>query len=190
MVIKLKIFISGGCKNGKSTHAEKLAVIQKKEGVPLYYIATMKPVDLEDKERIRRHVKEREGLGFETIEQAEHISKLLYNANQKGSFLIDSTTALLANEMFKEGKLEEDIAKKIGLELQEVIKKIDNVVIVSDYIFSDAEDFSEETKLYQKNLAYLDRVCAKNCDIVIEICYGSKVIHKGGDYYETLMERL
>ncbi len=184
----MKIFISGGCKNGKSTYAQELAVKQKIEGLPLYYVATMEPVDLEDKDRIKRHVNEREGLGFETVEQPKNINGLLTYTNQKASFLIDSTTALLANEMFQEGIMKDGIAKKIGQELQEVILTLDNVVIVSDYIFSNMEDFFAETKQYQKNLAYLDKICAKNCDIVLEIFYGNPIIHKGGKEYEALME--
>lgn len=185
----MKIFISGGCKNGKSSYAERLAKLQKKDGLPLYYIATMKPVDQEDYERIKRHVKERDGLGFETMEQAENINEVLIRGNQEGSFLLDSTTALLANEMFVDGAVKIDVLKKVGKELEEMIQALENIVIVSDYIFSDADRFFDETKQYQKGLAYLDRVCAKNCDIVMEICFGNPIIHKGGDVYETLMER-
>ena len=62
----MKIFVSGGCKNGKSTIAEKLAVSLKKDN--LYYIATMVPSDKEDENRILNHQKSREGLGFKTLE--------------------------------------------------------------------------------------------------------------------------
>ncbi len=186
----MKIFISGGCKNGKSTYAQELAVKQKTEGLPLYYVATMEPVDGEDEARIQRHRKEREGLSFETVEQPKNIMDLLIKSNCKGSFLIDSTTALLANEMFQGGIINDGIVEKIGKELEEVISQLDHVVIVSDYIFSNIEDFSKETKQYQRNLAYLDKICAKNCDVVLEICFGNQIIHKGGNEYEALMERI
>ncbi|MFA9462886.1 MAG: bifunctional adenosylcobinamide kinase/adenosylcobinamide-phosphate guanylyltransferase [Velocimicrobium sp.] len=185
----MNIFISGGCKNGKSSYAQNLAILQKKENSPLYYVATMEAVDLEDEERIRRHVRERDGLLFETIECSRDIIQLLTYKNKKASFLIDSTTALLANEMFQEGKSKKGIAKKIGIELEEILKVLDDVVIVSDYIFSDAALFFDETCEYQKNLAYLDQVCANNCEIVLEIFYGNVIVHKGGDKFEALMER-
>ena len=62
------VFITGGAKNGKSSYAQELAV-RLAAGGKHYYIATMIPVDEEDRERIRRHIADREGMGFETVEQ-------------------------------------------------------------------------------------------------------------------------
>ena len=62
----MRIFISGGCKNGKSYYAQHLAKAQQTNF--LYYIATMQPVDSEDDERIIRHKQERDDWGFTTIE--------------------------------------------------------------------------------------------------------------------------
>ena len=68
----MKIFFSGGCKNGKSTLAERSIKALAGDG-PLYYIATMIPHDEEDRERIRRHVASRAGMGFETLEQGRNV---------------------------------------------------------------------------------------------------------------------
>ena len=46
----MTIFISGGCKNGKSTLAEDCC-IRLAGGGPLYYVATMVAYDAEDRER-------------------------------------------------------------------------------------------------------------------------------------------
>lgn len=60
----MNIFISGGCKNGKSYYAQRRAKdMAENAGVPLYYIATMIPHDEEDRIRIRRHLSERDGWG-------------------------------------------------------------------------------------------------------------------------------
>ena len=63
----MTIFLSGGAKNGKSTLAQELAVKLSGAG-KRYYVATMIPTDEEDLARIRRHIADRDGLGFETIE--------------------------------------------------------------------------------------------------------------------------
>ena len=52
--------------------------------VPLYYIATMIPTDDEDRARIRRHLSERDGWGFETIEQGRRICDALKAAASPG----------------------------------------------------------------------------------------------------------
>ncbi|QHI72759.1 bifunctional adenosylcobinamide kinase/adenosylcobinamide-phosphate guanylyltransferase [Aminipila terrae] len=74
----MNVFISGGCKNGKSMFAQTIArdMAQEKK-VELYYLATMRPVDEEDLARIKRHMQEREGWGFTTVEQSENICECL-----------------------------------------------------------------------------------------------------------------
>ena len=72
----MNVLISGGAKNGKSFYAQQIASDLADCG-PLYYIATMIPRDDEDRARIARHIKEREGWGFETIEQGRNIAALI-----------------------------------------------------------------------------------------------------------------
>lgn len=183
----MKIFISGGCKNGKSTHAQKLAKSQQKAEYPLYYVATMNPTDDEDVERINRHILERDGMDFETIEICRDVKKLISICDCKGSFLLDSTTALLANEMFQGEAINIFAHTKIGEELAVLLDSLLDVVIVSDYIYSDAAIYDVETENYRKGLAYLDRICANKCDIVLEVCFGSVIVHKGGEHYQKIV---
>ena len=90
----MNLFISGGCKNGKSFFAQEEAKKQAEEkGVPLYYLATMIPADDEDRARIKRHLAERDGWGFTTIEQGRNICGALEKADPEGVFLLDSVTA-------------------------------------------------------------------------------------------------
>jgi len=174
----MRIFISGGCKNGKSTYAQHIA--KKQQTGPLYYIATMNAADNEDIERIKRHQEEREGWGFITIEQPKSIEQILDKCDRKGSFLLDSVTALLANEMFScSGELDEGAAGRVSEGLIQVLGKINNIVIVSDYIYSDAMAYDPLTEAYRKSLAAIDCLVAKNCDIVLESAYTQLITHKG-----------
>jgi len=177
----MNYFISGGCKNGKSYYAQQVAKdMAAKKGVPLYYLATMIPVDDEDKARIKRHLGEREGWGFETIEQGLDICKCLQGqtlsgqpVDPSGVFLLDSVTALLMNEMFRlDGTIDLDAANRLAVELLEFANKTGNTVFVSDYLYSDASLYEELTEEYRKGLAMLDRTLAKACDQVIEVAYG------------------
>ena len=175
------VFITGGAKNGKSSYAQELAV-QLAAGGRHYYIATMIPVDEEDRERIRKHVADREGLGFETIEcGADILSCLQYDTN--GSFLLDSVTALLQNSMFPPGKnyeMDENAAEKCAEDVMFFAQSVANAVIVSDYIYSDAQRYDEPTECYRRCLAKIDRLLAQVSDTVIEVSAGQLIFHKGG----------
>lgn len=61
----MNYFLSGGAKNGKSSLAQRIVCAQPG---PRYYLATMIPHDDEDLLRIRRHIDDRAGLGFATVE--------------------------------------------------------------------------------------------------------------------------
>ena len=172
----MSTFISGGCKNGKSFYAQRIA---KESGSPLYYIATMIPHDSEDDARILRHRQERDGWGFETLECGSDILSCLEHADAKGSFLLDSVTALLSNEMFAPDGFHPEAAGKIACELCEFVRRAPNTVLVSDFIYSDAAIYDEWTEAYRKGLAYIDRALAKACDCVIEVVNSQIIVYKG-----------
>lgn len=178
----MTVFVSGGAKNGKSGFAQDLAV-KLARGGKRYYVATMIPVDEEDHDRIRRHVADRDGLGFETIECGTDILSCLKTADPAGSFLLDSVTALLQNAMFPvEKHYEMDIAaaEKCAKDVVAFAGIVSNAVIVSDYIYSDAQRYDESTETYRKCLAGIDRMLSQVCDTVIEVSAGQLIFHKGG----------
>ena len=180
----MRVFISGGCKNGKSFFAQRLAKAAAEDCSgktrPLYYIATMRPVDAEDDKRIARHRKEREDWGFVTVEQHIRIEEILQKCDPGGSFLLDSLTALLANEMFlPDGSVDRHADERIICGLSSVLNKTENIVIVSDYIYSDAFIYDLLTESYRKALANIDRAAAGRCDTVLEMAFSGLSVHKG-----------
>jgi adenosylcobinamide kinase/adenosylcobinamide-phosphate guanylyltransferase len=156
-------------------------------GFPLYYIATMIPHDSEDQARIQRHQQERAGHGFTTIEAGRDINKLVGQLDVQGSVLLDSVTALLTNELFApDWSVLPEAHIKVANDLTQLVDKTDNIVVVSDYIYSDAACFDSMTESYRYALAYIDRCMATACEVVIEACYGSFIIHKGLALMKTL----
>ena len=176
--VQLNIFISGGCKNGKSYYAQRRAKAMAEElGVPLYYIATMIPHDDEDRARIKRHIAERDGWGFETIEQGKSLPAALENeeVDRNGVFLMDSVTALLDNEMFDDtGNIDEAAPEKVKADVLEFASLTGNTVFVSDYIYGDADVYSRTVEDYRRGLAAIDRALTEVCEEVIEIAYGTE----------------
>ena len=173
----MKIFLSGGCKNGKSYLAQLLAKHLAGDD-PLFYIATMIPHDEEDRARIRRHLRERDGWGFETVEVGRDIASCTAHC-AKGCSLLDSVTALLANEMFPNGETDEDAPRRTAEGLLRFLDGVENAVLVSDWIYGEAARYDAMTEHYRAGLAYLDRTLAAHCDAVAEVCAGTAVWHKG-----------
>ena len=174
----MTVFISGGCKNGKSMLAQEISK-KLSEGGKLYYVATMIPHDGEDEARIKKHIADREGWGFETIEQGRKIDGCLEKGEREGSYLLDSVTALLSNEMFSENGADMNAPERVAKELKIFAGSVKAVTMVSDYIYADAGRYDEFTESYRRGLAYIDRELARVSDVVIEVCAGNYVVHKG-----------
>ena len=86
----MNYFLSGGAKNGKSSLAQRIVCAQPG---PHYYLATMIPHDDEDLLRIRRHIDDRAGLGFTTVECGTDVLSALGRMDPGGAVLLDSVTA-------------------------------------------------------------------------------------------------
>ena len=102
-----------------------------------------------------------------------------------GSFLLDSVTAVLENEMFpvamKDGTpvfLGEDMdaPERVIQELVAFAKAVKeaggSVAFVSDGIYGDRCGYSGSTERYRRALAEADRALAGVCDQVTEVTYG------------------
>lgn len=175
----MTFFVSGGAKNGKSTLAQKLAVAL---GEKRYYVATMISTGAEDDERIRRHIADRAGMGFETVECFQNVLDCQQTADSNAVFLVDSVTALIQNAMFPaENGYRTDLAaaRRCADELVAFADRVRHAVFVSDFIGSDAQTYDESTQAYRRALADVDRRLAARCDTVVEVSAGQYVIYKG-----------
>ena len=137
----MNYFLSGGAKNGKSSLAQRIVCAQPG---PHYYLATMIPHDDEDLLRIRRHIDDRAGLGFTTVECGTDVLSALGRMDPGGAVLLDSVTALLSNEMFRaDGTLDADAPERLERELLAFSRQMRCCVFVSDYIYADGTGTKE-----------------------------------------------
>ena len=72
----MRILLLGGSKSGKSMMGQHMAR-RLSAGAPMYYWATLEPRDGEDRAIVRRHLAERDGWGFKTIEQGRQLPEAL-----------------------------------------------------------------------------------------------------------------
>ena len=189
------VLVVGGAKSGKSMFAQNLSKslneslknpisgqldgeIEREVG-KLYYVATMHPYDLEDLKRIENHLREREGYGFNTIEETLNMSKVSSLIKEEDTVLIDSITSLVTNYMFRGKEFYKDVSDDILSGILEIINNSKNVVIVSDYLFSDSIQYDCYTENFRKEIGVVNRKLAKIADTVVECSYGNIIYHKG-----------
>lgn len=178
----MKILILGGSKSGKSDFAQEVA-LKLAEGGTHYYVATMSNTGTEaDKATIASHLKRREGMGFETVEQGRDILRIAERTDAEGTFLLDSVTTLLTNEIFPPEKnydTDEDAARRCSEELVELTDRVKHIVIVSDDLSRDALHYDPATEAFRRHLGAIHCRLAKVCDVVMEMAFGNPTIHKG-----------
>ena len=166
--------VTGGSASGKSTYAENL--LSQAEGK--LYIATMEPYDDECLERIARHRKMRKGKGFDTIECYTDIGSVADSVKGR-NVLLECMSNLLANEMYSEtGRGKDHAFDNIVGPIIEMSKWCENFVVVTNEIFSDGCDVSEETLDYIKILGRINRALVEASDRAVLITCGLERIIK------------
>lgn len=95
------VFVTGGCRSGKSSYAQSLA-----EGIAesRLYIATCPVIDPEITERVRLHQLEREKKNWDTVEEEIDLAGAIGRAEGYGVVLVDCLTLWLNNLMYSKEK--------------------------------------------------------------------------------------
>ena len=181
----MTVLVTGGSGSGKSEFAETL--ISKMNAGPKIYLAAMKPLDEESRLRIRRHRNMREGRNFVTVEQYLKIGNA--GIPDGSDVLLECISNLTANEMFDPAGAGDDPVSAVISGIRMLRQKVRNLVIVTNEIFSDGNEYSGETELYKKYLGQINREIAKMSDQVFEVVYGIPVRLKGA-LDESFVEQL
>ena len=185
--------VYGGSASGKSSYAESFAMSLQGEG-RLLYIATMYPykwntteIDPDTMQRIERHRAMRADKGFDTVECYRHVEHIV--AKRQDVLLLECISNLLANEMYLEpdsnagsdmAETMSPVSKKIVQALVDLSTRVQDVVIVTNDVFSDGGNltYDESTREYVKNLAEINWALAREAATVTEVVCGIPVIVK------------
>ena len=163
--------IIGGSASGKSALAERWAASLP---LPRIYLAAMQVLDEESRARVERHRAMRAGKGFETIEAPT----ALWNTDLPAgaTVLLEDLSNLLANEMFSpEGGGSEAALRGV----QSLLARCENLILVTNEVFSGGTDYAGETEDWLAELAWLNRTLAAEADTVAEVVCGLPNLLKG-----------
>lgn len=175
----MKVLVIGGSKSGKSMLGQDIAKAFEKKDGELYYLATMKPYDKEDLNRIANHLQDRKDYGFTTIEEGLDMKKVSVEISAEDTVLLDSITSLVTNSMFRGKDFFDRIVEETVEGVNSICEKAGNVVIVSDYVFSDGIVYDSYTEAFRRELGTVNRRLSELSDVVIECSYGNVIYHKG-----------
>lgn len=170
--------ISGGSGSGKSEFAENVSVAlhEKEKKEQFLYIATMMAFDEEAQKKIQRHRTMRREKGFTTLECFTNLKSAPITSHC--TILLDCLSNLVANEMFSENGAKEQIVEEVLQGVEHLLEKCDNLVIVTNEIFSDGCQYDDVTRQYIWNLGKLNQSLAKKADKVVEVVCGIPIYQK------------
>lgn len=169
--------IIGGSKSGKSMYSQHRAKQLFSGQGRMIYLATMHPTDQEDQERIQRHVQDRDGWGFETLEWERNIAGAAEALHPEDTVLLDSITALLSNEMFVGMNFFPHCGSIVLEGLRSLSQKVRHLLLVSDDIFQNAALYDSYTTAYLRTLGHLHQQISLFSQQVTELRCGILTIH-------------
>ena len=166
--------VLGGSASGKSEYAESL-VLQTTG--PRFYLATMQVWDAECAARVEKHRRMRAEKRFETVECPLHLDAVRLPA--RGTALLEDLGNLTANELYDPAGAGEDAAAAILRGLDSLSAQCENLLVVSNEVFSGGADYAGDTERYLLALARVNNAFAARADRVVRVVCGIPVYYKG-----------
>lgn len=168
------ILITGGSRSGKSAFAQQMA--EQIEG-PRLFVATCPHTDPEMDDRIRRHCRDRQGRGWQSVEESLLLVEQLGNCRPGSTVLIDCLTLWINNLMFAAGEqqneIDEDLvaqqAEKLG---QAAIAHQGTVIMVTNEVGLGIVPDNRMARLYRDLVGRCNQVVATKADQVFLVSCG------------------
>ena len=165
--------VLGGAASGKSEYAESLVL---KTALPRYYLATMQVWDTECAARVEKHRRMRAQKQFETVECPLHLDTVRLPA--RGTALLEDLGNLTANELYDPAGAGSR-AEAILAGLDAVYAQCEDLIVVSNEVFSGGVDYAGDTGRYLLALARVNNALAARADAVVRVVCGIPVWYKG-----------
>ncbi len=176
------VLVIGGARSGKSDYAQTLAEASVSA---LYYLDTCPRPQGDDPEmaaRVQAHRQNRQGRGWQTMEEPLELARLLKTLPGEATVLIDCLTLWASNLLYADvaGVLDE---AKISALMQEVLGAARNragqVIVVSSEVGCGLVPEQALARRYRDLLGRCNQVMAVGADLVVQVVCGIPVFIKG-----------
>ena len=168
--------VVGGAASGKSEYAESLVL---KAALPRVYLATMQVWDAECAARVEKHRRMRAEKQFETVECPLALAAVHLPA--RGTALLEDLGNLTANELYSPEGAGPRTAETVLRGVENIASQCENLIIVSNEVFSGGADYAGDTDQYLLALAQINNAVAARADNVCRVVCGIPVYYKGGE---------
>ena len=173
---RLPIVIIGGAASGKSAYAESLCL---RAPLPRTYLATMQVWDAECAARVAKHRAMRAEKQFTTVECPLHLDRVALP--RRGTVLLEDLGNLAANELYDPDGAGTETAAAILRGIDKMLLQCDNLIVVSNEVFSGGADYAGDTDRYLRALAAVNNAAAARADRVVRVVCGIPVYYKGSE---------
>ena len=168
------ILITGGSRSGKSAFAQQLA--EQIKGGRLF-VATCPYTDSEMAERIRRHRQDRQGRGWQSVEEPVQLIQCLTENSAAGTVLIDCLTLWVNNLMFAAQQQQQAITEDQVEELAEQLGQAarmhkGTVIMVTNEVGLGIVPDNPMARLYRDLVGRCNQVIARAADRVFLVSCG------------------
>ncbi|MFZ5868489.1 MAG: bifunctional adenosylcobinamide kinase/adenosylcobinamide-phosphate guanylyltransferase [Thermodesulfobacteriota bacterium] len=174
------VLVTGGCRSGKSAFALQYA--EAIEGARAF-VATCSPIDVEMKERIRKHRQARDRGQWATIEEPIRLADVVRRAGSFNVLLIDCLTLWINNLLFEASQRNEPISDEVVARLCtgliEAISQFDGtVILVTNEVGMGIVPEDATSRLYRDLMGCCNRMIADAADEVTLVVCGQPLTIK------------
>ncbi len=162
------VFVVGGTRSGKSDFALKKA-LELAENNKKYFIATCPQIDDEITERIAKHQRDRDGLGFVTIEEQLMLGDVIDRLDPGSVVLLDCLTLWINNLLYQSSEKgvefnESDVSEFTVLLIDKIRAKKLTFIGVSNEVGMGLVPADEVTRKYRDLVGKSNAIMAAAAD--------------------------
>ena len=170
------IFVIGGCRSGKSSHA--LQTAEKMPGSRKIYIATCVPQDDEMRQRVAKHQKERSRY-WTTVEEPTNLPAVISERSRNADVILVDCMTLWVSNLLMENNDEEKLEETISQLTDTLAQAGCPIVLVSNEVGNGIVPENRLARQYRDLIGLANQAVAETAGKVVWMVAGIPVTVKG-----------